>query len=222
MTAQDLITGAMRLFEGVEAGGTPADSELADGLTCFQNLLDSWNADELLVHATTVEAVTMTASTQSYALSTRPVKILSADFTVSGINSPVEVCGPERWAQVPDKAGSSAQVRFVFCDYQYSTANVLVAPIPAGVGTLKLYNTVDLAAVAASLSTTFALPEGYARALRFNLAVDFAPEFGMDLPAWVLQTATDTKAELRKLIASNRVGKSALEIPPVTPAQRSE
>jgi hypothetical protein len=220
VVAQDLITGAMRLFEGVEAGGTPSTSELADGLVALQQLLDAWSADELLIFATATASVTLSSGTRAYALVTRPAKILGADLLVSGINSPVEVVGPEHWATVTDKNSTSPQPRFVYCDYGYPTANVTVAPVPSASSVLNLYNLVDLATLA-SVGSTFAMPEAYARALRYNLAIDFAPEFGATLLPTVIQTAADSKAQLRKLIASNAAGKSALAVPPV-PAPQGE
>lgn len=212
MVASDLVTAALRLIGAVASGETPSTSEAADGLDSLKELLDSWSGEELLVFGTTIQSVTLAASTASYTLSTRPVKILSADLTVGGMNFGLEVVGPEAWANRDDKTDVSLHTKVVFCDYAYSSATLYVAPVPAGAATVKLYQTTDLATLAAG-TTTFAMPEAYARAVRYNLAVDLAPEYGRAVDGAVLKIAQDTKNALMKAHASDAVGKSELELP---------
>jgi hypothetical protein len=220
MLGSDIITAAMRLLGALPSGQTPSSDEINDGLLTLQNLLDGWSADELMIFATRVAIITVSANVSVYPVpGTRPVKILSADFTVAGIiNSPVEVVGPERWASIPNKQSTDPQPKFVYCDYAYPTPNVSLAEIPALAGVLDLYCTVDLATIAAS-GSTFAMPEGFARAVIYNLAVDFYPEFpragGLD--PLVLKIAMDSKAALQRTAATNKAGKSTLALPP-TPA----
>ncbi len=218
MTALTIINSAMRQIGAMASGETLTTTEQADGLEGLINLLAGWSADELLDFATRTASVTMVASTVTYAIpGARPVKILSADLVYSGINTPVEVCGPERWAALPDKQLSNPQPKFLYCDYAYTTPAIYVAQIPTATATMRLYCLVDLVAVAAT-GDTFDMPEGYARAISANLAVELYPQYprpgGID-PALV-QTAKDSKAELRRMTASNRAGKSQLELPPVS------
>jgi hypothetical protein len=223
MLGSDIITAAMRLLGALPSGQTPSSDELADGLFTLQNLLDGWSADELLMFATRTQAVPVSPGTATYAVpGARPVKILAADITVASvINSPVEVVGSEKWASIPGKGSSDPQPRYVFCDYGFPTANVTLAEVPALAGTLNLYCTADLATVATS-GATFSMPEGYTRAIVYNLAVDFYPEFpragGLD-PS-VIKIAADSKEELRNLLTSNKAGRSTLVLPPApaTPA----
>ena len=212
MLASDLVNGALRLIGAIASGETPNSDEAADGLTALQQLLDSWSAEELLVFATTIQSVSLTANTASYTLGTRPVKILSADVTISGVNFPLDVVGPEAWGNTPDKTDVSSHTKKIFCDYGYPTATLYVAPLPAASATVKLFQTTDLATLASG-STTFAMPEAYSRAIMYNLAIDLAPQYGRAVDGAVMKRADETKAALMKLLASDAVGKSELELP---------
>jgi len=209
----------LRLIGVLASGETPSTDEAADALVALQQLLDDWSTEELLVHATRTAAVTLANTVQSYAIpGARPVKILSADVVTNALTFPVKVVGPDAWAQIVDRNHLSALTEACYCDYAYPTAAVLVSPIPNAAATLNLYCMVDLATVALA-GDTFALPEGYARAVRFNLAVDLAGEFARPVDPAVLAVARETKAGLKTLIASNRAGKSALAVPPVPSAE---
>ena len=213
MQAQDLVNGALRLIGAIASGETPSTSEEADGLTLLQQLLDSWSAEELLVFATTRQSVTLTNGTNAYTLATRPVKILSAEVYVGGMNFPVEVLGPQAWANRPDKTDISARTRAVYCDYNFTSAMLYVAPVPNAAGPVVwLYQTTDLATLTSGTST-FSMPEAYSMAIMYNLAVLVAPQYGRAVDGAVMMTAQMTKNALKTLLASNEAGKSELEIP---------
>jgi hypothetical protein len=63
-------------------------------------------------------------------------------------------------------------------------------------------------------SSTFSLPPGYGRALRYNLAVELASEFGAALDPTVSAIAQSSKADLRQLNVSNDLAKLPSDIPP--------
>ncbi len=218
MLGSDIITAAMRLLGALPSGQSPSTEEMADGLFTLQNLLDAWSDDELSLFATRTQSFPMLAGTATYAVpGARPAKILSADVIVAGvIQSALEVVGPERWAQIPNKVSQDPQPSFIYCDYAFPTPNVSLAQTPSLAGTVNLYVTVDLAAIAAS-GSTFAMPQGYTRAVTYNLAVELYPEFpragGLD--PMVVKIAADSLADLKKTAASNKAGKSTLTLPPV-------
>ncbi|GAC1403862.1 MAG: hypothetical protein NVSMB64_06240 [Candidatus Velthaea sp.] len=219
MLGSDLVNSSLRLIGAIASGETPNSDEAADGFNALTQLLDSWSADELLVHATRTSVINLSNGVSSYAVTGgRTVKILSADVITGGNTFPVAVVGPDGWAAVPDRNAASSQPRAVYCDYAFPTPAVLVAPIPNLAMTLNLYCLFDLATLANS-GVTFAMPEAYYKALRYNLAIDLAPEYGIAPSAAVIAIAAQTKGALEKLMASNRAGKSELAIPPVDAGQ---
>lgn len=205
MTAADIVIEALRALEVLGAGATPSTDEAADGLKVLQRLLANWTAEELTIFATNTQAVSLTTSTVSYTLSTRPTKILSADVLTGSLIFPVEVCGPVRWAELDGKNDTSARTKALYCDYAYTSASIQVAPKPAGSATLNLYCLTDLSTLASG-AATFSMPSGYERAVVFNLAVDLSTQFGREVPATVAAIATQSKQALQALNTSNREG----------------
>jgi hypothetical protein len=51
----------------------------------------------------------------------------------------------------------------------------------------------------ASLDTTISTPEGWARALHYNLAIEVALDNGVEPPARVVEIAIDSKATIKRL-----------------------
>lgn len=215
-TAGDLLLEAARTAMIIGAGQTPTDDETADMLRVLVELVDSWSGEEIAMFSIRTASITLASGTASYTISgARPEKILSADVVVSGINLPVEVLGPDGWAALPDKSASSSFTKAIFFDYALSSGAVLVAPVPAATATLRLYCTTALTAIADG-TTVIAMPEGFLRALRYNLAVDLCSEFGRAVDPNVGRIAAESKAAIKTLNASNRAGKSTLAVPPVS------
>lgn len=219
--ASDLVTSSLRLLKAIASGETPSTDEALDGFNALIQLLANWSANELTVFATQTLVLSTANGTASYTTaavtpSTRPVKILSADISTGGMTFPVEVVGPAQWAATPDKLDSSPRPRFLYCDYAYPTPAFQVAPKPNGIFNINLYCITDLATLA-SQGTTFDMPEGYLKAIRYNLACDLAPEYGTPPAhlASIQKIAAESKALLIEMNASNRAGKSELALPPV-------
>jgi hypothetical protein len=61
----------------------------------------------------------------------------------------------------------------------------------------------------ASLDQTINLPEGYEAGLRFNLAVNLAPEYGRPIDQTVIGNAQNFKASLVQLNSSNQMRSAA-------------
>lgn len=214
MTATELLNSSLRLINVLASGETPSSDESADGLVVLQQLLENWSGVELIPFATHTETIVIGGFLATYNVATRPDKILSADVLAGGMTFPVQVGGPDAWAAFPRKSDSSPKPEIVYCDYAFPTATVQVGPLPSGAATLHLYCNTALATLASG-ATVFSMPPGWAKAVRYNLAVDLAAEYGRTVPPEVAAIALDSRNGLVKLHASNRAGKSELEIPPV-------
>jgi hypothetical protein len=217
MIVQDVVYSTLRLLEVMGSGESPSTEEANDGLAALIALIDNWSALELLPHATRTEPITLIGSTSSYGVSVRPSKIVAADCVISGQTYPIEVVGAEKWASLQDKGDTGPRPRSLFCDYAWPTIAVQFSPIPSTGGTVHLYCITALAAIA-NLSDAWSYAPGYTRAIKYNLAVDLAAEFGRSVLPEVQTIADATREGLVARNASNRAGQSVLQIPPVPPA----
>jgi hypothetical protein len=196
MTVAQLITSAYRLIGILGAGEAASASELADGFERLNTLIETWNATPDAIVERKVSSVSGASGTAS--LATRPLMILSASCTASGVTVPVEVCTPARWAEASMERGITAIFnRAVFCDYAFPTSTLYVAPLSGG--TIQLISLVPAFTAFSATSDTVTLAPGFQKALLYSLAVESAPEYGRSAPAEVMQTLADTLGGLATL-----------------------
>jgi hypothetical protein len=196
MTVSELITSAYRLIGVLGAGEAASESEINDGFERLNTLIEAWNGTPDAIVERKVSSVSGASGTAS--LGTRPLMILSASCTASGVTVPVEVCTPARWAEASMERGITAVFsRAVFCDYAYPSATLYIAPLSGG--SIQLVSLVPAFTEFADIDDTVTLAPGFRKALLYSLAVESAPEYGRSAPAEVLQTLADTLGGLATL-----------------------
>jgi hypothetical protein len=216
MTVAELIASALRLSGALAPGQSPNADELADAFAVLNMLVGGWSAEGLLYQLTSSEqALAATkaaykigpaAGEGEWVVTSRPLLIRAASVkNAAGISNQVEVVDASKWAGIPDKSETAQLIRQLYCDYAYPIANILVWPVPAAIGTLTLHAFFPLAEFA-NTAAEIALPAGFTKALRYNLARDLAPEYGRTLDQNVAAIATETKATLKALAAQTLAG----------------
>lgn len=211
MTVRELIEGAMKLIGAIAAGETASASEAADGLVSANLLLDSWSNENLVMHTKVREEVAMVAGTATYTMgtagtfsATRALKIEHAGIEradgSSTLETPLRILNQKEWADIYDKELSSEVPQAIFADGAYPVETITVWPEPTAAHKLVLYSWKALTQFA-SVNTTISLPPGYLRALRYNLALEIAPEYGKDPSALVMAAASESKENIKRMNA---------------------
>lgn len=204
-TSQTIIDRALRLIGVIASGESPTASESADALIALNGLIESWQTEKLLVYTLTDTAFTLVASDASYtvgpagnfALTPRPNKLEDVFVRASGVDYPVKLVESERWFAIPDKTETSDLPSLAYYEPTLSTGTLLLWPVPNTAHSLHIVTSAVLSSLAA-LGTTIALPQGYERALAYNLAIDIAPEYGAPVSASVASTAVDSLASIKR------------------------
>jgi hypothetical protein len=206
-TALNLITGAARLIGVVRKSEALTADEAADGFVALNDMLASWSNNGLLCVSRVWEYFTVTSAT-SYTIgsgqslnTTRPLVIRSAFFRSGDIDYPLEIISDEEYESITLKTLSSDFPRYLSYDnaYPYGTIRLY----PQGAGQLHLLSEKPITNIAA-LSTTVDLPAGWNRAIRYNLAIDIAPEYGEAPSPAVVEMAKQSKSDIMLSIAKNR------------------
>ncbi len=227
MTVQELINQALRKLTILAAGESPSPEESQDGFTVLNQLLDGWNTQGNAIYVMADQEFTLSAGDGEYTMGAggdfdvaRPAKIERATLTVGGVKLPIAVVGPGDWAAGVDEPGlSGARIRMLYPKYTYPLLTLRFWPVPNSAAVVTLYWWAPLAQFTA-LDQTVAFPPGYERAIVYNLAVDYACEFGKPIPPEVAATAQSSKAALASLNAMN-VGASAPAVAaPAPPVQQ--
>lgn len=212
-TVSDLIHSSMRLIGAIAAGETLETTELNDAFVSLNQMLSSWNTEgaSLVSRKRTVVSV---FSGNSYVLPERPVKIDAASTSISGVDSALEIVDAAGWESipVPEKQMQSIFIRRLYCDYAFPSSTVYLWPTPRMSGTLEIWVYVTVPPFA-DLSSVIGLPDGYEAGLRWNLALNLAPEYGRPIDPSVAQLAQNFKASLVQLNSSNHMKSQAPAAP---------
>jgi hypothetical protein len=208
-TALTLITRAMRLAKVLQKGETPDDDEAQDGLVALNSMLDSWTIERLYVYYIVSEALTLVAGTQTYTMgvggalnTTRPTRIENTCYLLyNGISTPIEVINEDAWAGITVKTISSPMPFYLFPDMQYPLVSLNLYPVPTTSAAVAYIKSWKQLVAFSDLTSTLSLPPGYERAITYALAVEFGPEFGVDVDPRVMAIAGKAMANVKRVNA---------------------
>jgi hypothetical protein len=130
--------------------------------------------------------------------SERPKRVTAA--AVEGTSTrgkPCQIVTADDWARYERKGENGSFADVLLYDASLSSPKVYVAPTPAS-GTLELWVYEPLT-VLANLAATVSFAKGYERALKWNLAVELAPEYGRPVTQEMLKNAADSKMAIAGL-----------------------
>lgn len=208
-TVRDLVTGSLRLIEEVGAGQTATAESAVDALTTLNQMLGIWSAQGDIVYTETRETYTLTAGDASYSWgiggdinSARPVELVECWIEWGGLTYPVVVDDWQQYALITDKSQPGLPTN-VYFDANSPTSNLFFWLVPDQAYTLHLYSIKPLAEFS-SLNDTLSLPPGWEEALKYNLAMRLAAEYGKEPKPTVREFAVDSKNMVRLAAQRNK------------------
>lgn len=213
-TAETLITRALQLLGVVAAGEVPTADDFADGLKTLNDMVTALATERLSIFTQSRTTKVLTATTQTYTIGVgavinvaRPLWLPNAGVIPVATNTteiPLALLSDEQWAATSVKTLTSTFPTAVYYNYGFSAAGfgtITVWPIPTTGPTLVLYLPTAMGAFADG-ATSYEFPPGYERMLRYNLALDLAPEYGKPLDPVIAAIAATSKANMKR--ANNR------------------
>jgi len=194
----------MRMIGEKVRGATLSANEQTECLAELNTMMESWRLERLMCYAVTERTQALTASTESYTVTSRPVKVIDPCFVrdASGYDTPVTVVNAESYGRIVDKDSGYTVPEYLYYDAGYSatsTATLTVYPSPSGSLTLHFNTWAELQRFA-DLSTTVLLPDGYQIAIESNFAIHLAAGF-RPVSAEVIKIARDSKAAIKSVNA---------------------
>lgn len=208
MTVAELIRGALRTLGVLASEETPKAAEEADALVTLNDMLDSWAGERLALFATLRSEYELTPNEEPHEIGvgagnfavTQPVRVDRASIVPLGATAaerPLQLLSDGEWQNTQGKTSPGMPVS-LWVESAYPVMKLHLNPIPNAAHTLVLYTWQQLGRFA-SPAANFDFPPGYARAIRFNLAVDLAPEYGKSLSAEAARIAEESKSTLKHL-----------------------
>jgi len=223
-TVREVIEGALRKIGAIAAGETPTAEDMAAGLSVLQDLLAEWSDGGLVVPSTVLEAITLVIGQNSYTVgqngvpslnTVRPEQITEAFVKSGGYDYPVTIIGEKAYQGFlnkttqgrPDKLwyNATAPNGTIYVYYTPDTGYEL------WISSIKPFT--EPTALAENLLNTTGIPRNYHNPLVWNLAVDLAPEFGLEASPTAIARAVQGYSMIVSLNAARRVQPAYLEIP---------
>lgn len=189
-TASDLIKSSLRLAGGLASGEAPTAAELSDGLEMLNDILEDWSNDGFLIFEQVKEEFTLTPNTSIYQIGSgatldtpRPHIIQAAKFKQAGSEQEyhAKVFAQQEYEGIALRSESSQLPMGIHYNPTYPYGTITVWPVPAEAAKLVLFSLKPLTAIASGV-TSIAYPPGYKKALRYELADDWADELGRPNP----------------------------------------
>lgn len=186
-TAQVIVESAMRKAGLLESGESASTNEQADGLEALNDLLDAWSSSGWIVpYRTRDEDLAVATSSNSYSIGSggdfnvaRPSRIFSVTVTSGGSDYVLKERGVKDYNL--NKTSSQDIPEFFYYEPTYATGT-LYFPSKLGTSMTVTIDSLKPFTAFSLISTDISFPDGYVPALKYNLAVDFAAEFGVEVP----------------------------------------
>jgi hypothetical protein len=214
VTANDLITRSLKTIGVLAAGETANGTDVNDALTQLNNMIDTWATNRLTIYSVARTALNLSASTQTYTIGTggtwniaRPIWITAAgvipDSTAAAAQKteiPIRILTVEQWRDIAIKELTSTYPQEMYYDKTWTAGlgNIEVWPIPTSSNSQVVLYTPTALVQFADLTTNYTFPPGYEEALRYQLALRLAPEFGRQLSPDVQMLAAETFANIKR------------------------
>lgn len=212
-TAYELIKGAFRRVGITASGETPTADEANDALSDFNDLLELMSTENLFVYGQANETFPTVAGQAAYTIgpagnfnTTRPVRIPSAYCTVTGIDYPIDVIGPEEYDDISLKTEQQQIIERLAYVNDYPLGRIYLWPTPSAIVSLVLSTDRVLTQVA-TLTTTITYPPGYLTYMKHALALMIAPDYGVTPDPTVAAIAQSSKANLKRANRIKRVAR---------------
>jgi hypothetical protein len=167
-------------------------------------MLENWSTESLSVWGSSNITFNLVATQRTYTVgpagnwvTQRPQDIDDAYCTFSGVDFPIKVISQEQYNEINLKSMAQPIVERLLYVNEFPLGVVTVWPVPTQAIPITL-TMQRILTFPVALTDTLTGPPGYMKALRYCLAVEFAPEFGIEASATVIQVAADAKGDYKR------------------------
>ena len=206
-TAGDQINRAFRLLGILAEGETPSASMSQDALMAMQQMIESWNTERLSVFCTQDQVFTWPSGEISRTLGPsgdfvglRPVLMDDSTYYIgnNGVSYGIKFINQQQYNGIAVKTVTSTFPQVIFVNMTYPDVELFVYPRPTQDLVWHFISVQELDQPV-NLATELHFPPGYLRAFTYNLAMEIAPEFGVEPSPQVQRIAMTSKRDLKRI-----------------------
>jgi len=207
-TAGDQINRALRLLGVLAEGETSSAAVMQDSLTALNQMIESWNTERLSVFSTQDQVFNWPASALSRTLGptgdfvgNRPILLDDATYfrdPGTNVSFGIKLINQQQYDGIAVKTVTSTYPQVLWVNMTYPNIEMYIYPVPTRLLEWHFISVEELSQPA-TLSTVLSFPPGYLRAFVYNLAMEIAPEFGVQPPSQVVRIAMTSKRNLKRI-----------------------
>jgi hypothetical protein len=207
-TAGDQINRALRLLGVLAEGETSSAAVMQDSLTALNQMIESWNTERLSVFSTQDQVFSWPASVLSRTLGptgdfvgNRPILLDDATYfrdPGTNVSFGIKLINQQQYNGIAVKTVTSTYPQVLWVNMTYPNIEMYIYPVPTRLLEWHFISVEELTQPA-TLSTVLSFPPGYLRAFVYNLAMEIAPEFGVEPSPQVVRIAMTSKRNLKRI-----------------------
>lgn len=207
-TAGDQINRALRLLGVLAEGETPSAAMSQDALMALNQMIDSWNTERLSVFNTIdqvflwpVGEITQHLGPSGEFVGLRPVLLDDATYfrdPQTNVSYGIKFINQQQYDGIAVKTVTSTYPQVMWINMEYPNISMTIYPRPTRLLEWHFISVQELDQPA-TLDTTLAFPPGYLRAFTYNLAMEIAPEFGVEPSPQVKRITMTSKRNLKRI-----------------------
>jgi len=207
-SAGDQINRALRLLGVLAEGETTSASVMQDSLMAMNQMIDSWNTERLSVFSTQDQVfnwppdlITRTLGPTGDFVGNRPILVDDATYfrdATTNVSYGIKLINQQQYDGIAVKTVTSTYPQVMFVNMTYPNITMTIYPKPTRVLEWHIVS-VEKLSEPATLATVLAFPPGYLRAFTYNLAMEIAPEFGVEPSEQVKRIAMTSKRNLKRI-----------------------
>jgi len=209
-SAGDQINRALRLLGVLAEGEVPSASMSQDALMALQQMIESWNTERLSVFSTQDQVFswpagvgnqTQTLGPTGSFIGLRPILIDDATYyrdPGTNVSFGIKLINQQQYDGIAVKTVTSTYPQVMFVNNTFPDTTMTIYPVPTRVLEWHIVSVEELSNPV-GLATTLYFPPGYLRAFTYNLAMEIAPEFGIEPSQQVMRIAMTSKRNLKRI-----------------------
>jgi len=207
-SAGDQINRALRLLGVLAEGETPSAATSQDALVALNQMIDSWSIERLAVFCTQDQIftwpaglITRTLGPSGDFIGLRPVLLDEATYyrdPGTNVSFGIKFINQQQYNGIAVKTVTSTYPQVIFTNMGFPDITMSIYPRPTRDLEWHFVSVQELNQPA-NLATELFYPPGYLRAFTYCLAMEFAPEFGVEPSPQVQRIAMTSKRDLKRI-----------------------
>ena len=207
-TVGDQINRSLRLLGVLAEGETPSASVSQDALMALNQMIDSWNTERLSTFVTQDQIftwpageITRTLGPSGDFVGLRPILMDDATYyrdPGTNVSFGIKFINQQQYDGIAVKTVTSTYPQVCWVNMGFPDITLTIYPKPTRDLEWHFVSVQELDRPA-NLTTVMYYPPGYLRAFTYNLAMEFAPEFGVEPSPQVTRIAMTSKRDLKRI-----------------------